>query len=123
MDPTGVDAGCLIGSSMLSGRDGIGVLKSEKELFSSYLAGLRSGGWTGKETHIRQAFFGQFGTYLLSVVTTLPHVLDESGEQAEHLRDWAEKRFQTPFDQVPDLLAPIVDSYSRYIDEISALIS
>jgi hypothetical protein len=121
MDPTGVDAGCLIGAAMVWGRDGDTVLKADGDPFSSYMAGLRSGGWSGDEEHVRRAFFGQFGNYLLATGTALTHVLD-STERAEQLRDFMEKRFQTPFDEIPDLLAPVVDSYPYYIEEISRLL-
>ncbi len=121
MDPIGVDAGCLVGSAIARGRGGNAVMEAEKELFSSYVAGLRSGGWTGEEAHVRQAFFGQFGSYLINPVSGAHIVLRDTPE-ARRWHPWMEKRYETPFDEIPDLLAPRVASYPGYIEEIEALL-
>lgn len=107
---------------MVWGKQGAEVAANERKLFDAYVQGLINGGWSGDAKDVRRAYFGQFGFYLMAACNVMTFASSGSLENVAHMRDFLEKRFQTPFDEIPDLLSPIVDSYPHYIDEISKLL-
>ncbi len=91
-------------------------------LFEQYLEGLSTGGWAGDREDVRRAFFGQFGTYLMAVGTAPRFLAEADEDESARLRNFVEKRFQTAYDDIPDLLAPVISHFPRYVEEASRLL-
>lgn len=116
-DPTGVDAGVLIGSSMMWGQHAARVISAEEQLYEHYLDGLL-GQWSGNPDHIRLAFFSQFGVYLM-IAAAMP-----ASRKTGFYKDtkMLTKRFEADWDEIPELLAPVVAQVPRYVEELSRLL-
>lgn len=119
MDPIGVDAGCLVGASSVWGRSGVDVALNERDIFESYVHGARSQGCNTPIDDLRRAFFGQFGLYLAATGNS-PVTMAVPGEYFP--QEFFEKRFETPWDEIPDLLAGIVDLIPGYVEELKQLL-
>ena len=117
-EPIGADVGVLIGSSLTySTHEAQLVAASERAIYDSYIAGLKTTGWNGDEYLIRIGFFCQFAHYL-SAVSALPASLQNFSDR----RAWIEGRFGVPFDDVPAQLAPVIALIPRYVEELKSLL-
>lgn len=118
-DPTGVDGGCFIGSTLTWGADFMRAVEAERELFESYCEGLRAGGWRGKPDDVRRAALAQMAAYLLISVLS-PVVLANGGSW---VRGFLEGRFGLPQEEICLRLAALVDVLPGYADEIETLLA
>lgn len=122
-DPLGVDGGCVIGSGISWGRDFALVAKNERALFESYLGGLVASGWHGNRDDLRRAYFGQLGFYLSVIVTMPVQVASPGRRDRENLnREFLERRFQLPLEEIPLHARGVVDVLPSYIAELKALL-
>ena len=119
-EATGVDAGCLIGSSITWGRDFATKLAHERELFDCYVEGLRSSNWTGEVDTVRLGYFCQFGFYLCASLM-LP--INLSGTDTFLSGSFFEKRYGMPIAEIPERARPIVDLAPDFTREIDALLA
>jgi hypothetical protein len=120
-DPTGCDIGVLIGSP-LSFTEGEVQLSAqyEREIYESYIDGLKSSGWTGNLDHVRLGFFMQFSFYVL-IATSFPTRFEEL-KANDVRRAWTEKRFGIPFEEFPELKAQVVELIPKYAEELKQLL-
>ena len=122
-DPLGVDGGCVIGSGISWGRDFALVAKNERALFESYLGGLVASGWHGNRDDLRRAYFGQLGFYLSAIATMPAQVASPGRRDRENLnREFLERRFQLPLEEIPIHARGVVDVLPSYIAELKALL-
>ena len=119
LDPTGVDAGCLIGSSITWGRDFLVVAQNERDLFRSYLQGLRASGFKGDDNAVRLGYFCLFGFYVAATMGLSTSVV---GADTFLARSYLEKRYGMPMEEIPAAAAPIVDMAPAFTSEIKALL-
>lgn len=120
-DPIGCDIGVLIGSPLsFTELELQRVAPNEREIYDSYIDGLRSSGWTGNLDHVRLGFFLQFSFYVLHP-TSLP-VGFEQAKMNDDRRAWAEKRFGLPVDEFPELKAQVVALIPKYAEELKLLL-
>jgi hypothetical protein len=119
LEATGVDAGCLVGSSITWGRNFAAVALHERELFDCYLDGLRSSLWRGDAEAIRRGYFCQFGFYL-SATLMLP--INLNGTDNFLSESFFEKRYGMPAAEIPERAASIVDLIPAFTAEIRALL-
>jgi hypothetical protein len=120
LDPTGVDAGCLIGSSITWGRNFVQVAQIERQLFETYLDGLEESGWAGDPRDIRRGYFCLFGFYVGATLTIPVNVL---GADQFLARSYLEKRYGMAMEEIPEAAAEIVDLAPALTREINALLS
>lgn len=119
-EPLGADGGCFIGSALTWGRRFAEVARSERELFESYLAGLRQGGAREDRMVLRSGYLSQLG-YYLAFLMTLPTFLakPKAGLSIEYF----EKRLDRPAREFGVATADIVDLIPSYVDEIRGLLA
>jgi len=116
--PTGSDIGVLIGSAMsFTVQEAVMVANSENDIYEAYISGLRAEGWNGDLKGIRTGFFAQFLGYLLAL-SLVPVTLESRRPRKEFL----ERRFGVPFDEIPAYLAPIISLIPKYVDELNTLL-
>lgn len=120
IDPTGVDAGCFIGSSITWGRDFVAVAQRERELFDSYVRGLESVGWRGEVDDIRRGYFCLFGFYTMATLTMPLNVI---GADKFLARSFLEKRYGIAMEEIPAAASPIVDLVPGWTAEINRLLA
>jgi hypothetical protein len=115
-DPIGADAGSMIGSAL--GRVGLlTIARNERALFGCYVDGLRASGWRGNVDDVRRAYFCQYGHYLASTLGLMPVIFAFD----EWPRAEIELRMRARWEEVPDLIAPVIAMYPAYIAELQAL--
>ncbi len=123
LDPIGVDLGVLVGSSTRRGRNGPEVLLHEKQIYESYREGLASQGCNVPADDVRRAFFGQFGEFLTRTgVSPFWTATSREDIPKDISVENIEKHFETPWDEIPELLAGIVDHIPGYVEELNALL-
>jgi len=116
--PTGSDVGVLIGSAMsFTVQEAVMVASNENDIYEAYISGLRAKGWNGDLKGIRIGFFAQFLGYLLAL-SLVPVTLESRRPRKEFL----ERRFGVPFDEIPAYLAPIISLIPKYVDELNTLL-
>lgn len=120
LDPTGVDAGCVIGSSITWGRDFVAVAQREREVFDSYMRGLESVDWRGNKDDIRRGYFCLFGFY---VMATLTNPLNVIGADKFLARSFFEKRYGMAMEDIPAAASAIVDLVPGWTAEINRLLA
>jgi len=119
-DPVGVDIGVLIGSGMSFGvKQARMVAPAERDIYDSYVKGLRGTGWDGDMDHLRIGFFGQFAGYMLAISTSVANLSTYEGDR----REWVEKRFGVPVDEIPSQMAPAIALLPKYVEELEQLLS
>lgn len=117
-EPVGADVGVLIGSALTyTTSEAQMVAANERDIYDSYIAGLKATGWDGDESLARIGFFCQFAGYL-SRVSVTPVILQDF----LYRREWVEGRFGVPFDDVPAHLAPVIELLPRYVEELKGLL-
>jgi hypothetical protein len=119
IDPTGVDAGCLIGSSTTWGREFVAVARSERQLFESYCEGLEESGWTAGHDDIRRGYFCLFGFYLGATLTMPINIV---GADQFLARGYLEKRYGMSVEEIPEAAGGIVDLAPELTREINTLL-
>ena len=118
-EPVGGDAGVLLGSAMsFTVQEAQIVVRNERDIYESYVSGLKTSGWNGSESHVRIGFFCQFLRYLRSV-----SVIPVSLRSYQDRREWIEGRFGVPFDDVPEHLAPVIELIPGYVKESKKLLA
>lgn len=118
-DPVGVDIGVLIGSGMTFGvEEAQMVAEAERDIYDSYVSGLRNTGWDGDMDHLRIGFFGQFAGYMATISAVVSNMSDYEGDR----REWVENRFGVPLDEIPRQLAPAIALLPKYVEELKALL-
>jgi hypothetical protein len=117
-EPLGADGGRFIGSALTWGRAFVDIARAERELFESYLAGLRSGGAAEERAVLRSGYLSELGFYLCSSLT-MPSILarPKAGLSIEYF----EKRYDMPIAEFGTALAGLVDLMPSYIDELRDL--
>lgn len=118
LDPLGVDAGCLVGSGMTFGRRGVDLALAEHDIFAAYVAGLNAAGYRGDERDIRRGYLCHYLIYAF-YVALLPAFLIEPGRYFK--KDYLEKRYQTPWDEIPSTVAPLATLFPGYVEELRNL--
>ena len=120
-EPMGYDVGLLIGSALTQHpEESEMVAANERQIFDSYVEGLRSGGWHGIVDEIRLGSLVLIGSYLATVMI-LPGDL-ASGELKEQ-RSGYEARHGVPFEQLPEKIKPVIAMLPGVIDEIDELLA
>ena len=120
LEPIGVDAGCLIGSSITWGRGFATNARHERELFDCYVEGLRASSWAGDVDALRIGYFCQFGFYLCASLT-LP--INLNGTDNFLSGSFFEKRYGMPIAEIPEQARPIVDLAPNFTREMHALLA
>jgi len=119
-EPIGVDVGLLIGSALSQHPEESGmVATNEREIFDSYVEGLRSGGWHGIADEIRLSALVLMGGYLVTMMN-LPGDL-ASGMLADR-RSESEARFGVTLEQIPEAIRPLIEILPTMTDEIHELL-
>ena len=119
-EPIGHDVGLLIGSALTQHPEEAAMIAiNERQIFDSYVEGLRSGGWHGSVDEIRLGALVLIGSYMATIMI-LPGDL-ASGE-LEELRSGYEARHGVPFEQLPDKIKPVIAMLPGAIDEINELL-
>ena len=120
-EPIGYDVGLLIGSALTQQpEESEMVAANERQIFDSYLEGLRSGGWHGSADEIRLGALVLNGNYMATMMI-LPGDL-AAGELKER-RSGYERRHGVPFEQIPDKINPVIAMLPGVIDEIDELLA
>jgi hypothetical protein len=96
------------------------IAANERQIFVSYVEGLRSGGWHGIADEIRLGALVLTGGYLATMMT-VPGDL-ASGELKEQ-RSGYEARHGVPFEQIPEKIRPIIAMLPGVRDEINELLA
>lgn len=118
MDPIGADAGMLTGPSLTLGIDEANLIaQNELAIFESYFAGLKESGWSGDLNNVRLGYLCSFIGFINAVNSFLVNI-----PNYEQRREWVERRFKAPFDDIPDLVAPVVAEFPKYADELEQLL-
>lgn len=118
-EPVGADVGVLLGSAMsFTVQEAQIVARNERDIYESYVSGLKTSGWNGSESHARIGFFCQFSGYL-----TIVSVVPVSLRSYQDRREWIEGRFGVPFDDVPEHLAPVIELIPGYVKESKKLLA
>lgn len=115
MDPTGVDAGTMIGSAISWGGDAVEIARQERALFARYHDGLRAGGWRGEHDDLRRGYLTHFGHYLLGLAM-MPSSL------RKYSRKRVEQRMGALWDEIPAQLTGIIDEVPSYLKELRTLL-
>lgn len=119
IDPVGVDIGVLIGSALTFGmEEARQIAENERAVFDSYVSGLQSAGWAGELDNVRLGFFAQFAGYLV-LVGAFPARFEQLTER----RDFIEKRFGAPLEDMPDHVAPVIALIPGYVEELTQLLA
>jgi hypothetical protein len=119
-EPVGADGGRFIGSALRWGRQFAERVPRERELFESYLEGLREGGATEAREVVRTGYLSELAFYLCTIVT-LPTIL--SGPLAALSVEFLEKRFEMPMAEVAGVAAGVIDLLPSYVREMRELLA
>jgi len=119
MDPIGADAGMLTGPSLTLGIDEANlIIQNERAIFESYVGGLSASGWSGDQNDVRLGYLCSFINFLNAVNSFLVNI-----PNYESRREWVERRLKAPFDEIPNLMSPIVAEFPKYADELEQLLN
>lgn len=118
LDPVGVDAGCMIGSSITFGQMGAEVIAGEEELFAAYLAGLDGAGFVYDRDQVRTAYLCLFAVYLF-YSAMMPVLLQVPGEFFK--REFYERRYGRKWEDIPLVVHDVVQALPRYVAEMQQL--
>jgi hypothetical protein len=114
-----VDGGCLAGSPLTwAGCNAID--EAETELFEAYLAGLRTGGWHGEGNDVRRAYLCLRGIYQL-YCGLMPVFTGNPGKPFS--RAFLEARWKTTFEDLPNVVAGIIQRFPATTAEIQRLLA
>ena len=120
-DPIGCDIGVLTGSPLSVAEVEVQlVARNERDIYESYIDGLKSSGWTGNLDHVRLGFFMQFSFYLL-IPAGLPFRFEQM-KTNKAVRTWAEQKFGVPLDEFPELKAQVAVLIPKYAEELKQLL-
>jgi hypothetical protein len=120
-DPIGCDIGVLIGSPFIYTEAEIQCSsENEKEIYESYIDGLKSSGWAGNLDHVRLGFCLHFFGYLL-MNSTYPLRQAQASKNPTR-RAWLENRTQTAFEDIPELKAQSTALIPKYGEELKLLL-
>jgi hypothetical protein len=117
-DPIGVDAGCMIGSAMTFGAKASDIVADEQRLFEEYLAGISDIGLRYDRDRIRAAYLCLLAVYLF-YSAVMPALLQVPGEF--FTRDFYERRYQTKWEEIPQVVRGVVHSIPAYVNEMRQL--
>ena len=120
-DPIGCDVGVLIGSPLSFTKiERQLAAEHEREIYESYVDGLKSSGWTGNLDHVRLGFLLQFSHYVLRP-TFMPLTFEQL-KSNDVRRAFAEKRTGAPIDELPELCAQVVELIPKYAEEFKQIL-
>lgn len=119
-EPVGADGGRFIGSALTWGSGFAALVAHERELFDSYLEGMRAGGSTEDWKVVRAGYLSELAFYLCTIVT-MPTII--AGPLAALPIEFMEKRFEIPMSELGAAAAPLIDSLPSYIDEMRELLA
>jgi hypothetical protein len=119
-DPIGTDVGLLAGSALTQHPEEVAMAAAnQRQIFDSYLEGLRSAGWHGNADQIRLASLAQMGAYL-TYQMLLPS--DLASGMLEGLREGYRIRAGVELEELPEKTIPVISLLPGIIDEIEELL-
>jgi hypothetical protein len=119
-DVVGADGGCFIGSALTWGQRFADIAAQERELFESYADGLMPKGRKSDRAALRAGYLSHLTFYLASIVV-FPTIV--SGPYRLLPRDFLERRFGMPIEEIGDEAARIIDRLPSYIAEARELMA
>ena len=105
----------MLGSAITWGRNFVAVAQQERELFEAYFEGLGAAGWRGARDDVRRGYMAHYGFYLLGMAMA-PVMLKR------YPRAGVEMRMQAKWEEVPALVAGLIDIIPSYLEELPRLL-